>query len=195
MSGIFDQFPDLEKTSSEQLAAWISQKLETHFLNNYLGNRLLYPQAIPLTQKELEIDFAILRAGIRLKPGLVFQPQTNKIVIPKNFEERFPPLRTLVLSVIEGINPKGVHFIYIKDRSQLKVIGSVISPLSPQKLSGDEKTVILKAGEMQRALPLGAMSVITLPVSENKITLGNEEFKALGGELGAIIDLRLGGFG
>lgn len=195
LSGVFDQFPDLEKVSSEQLSVWISQKPETHFLNNFLGNRILYPQTVPLTQKEMEIDFAILRAAVRLRPGFVFQPQTNKIIIPKLFAERFLPLQKMVTSIIEGINPKGVHFIYIKDHAKVKMLGTVISPLNPQRLSTDEKTVKFTAGKIVVNLPLNVISTVILQVSESMVTLGNEEYKALGGEIGVIVDLRLGGFG
>lgn len=195
LSGVFDQFPDLEKVSAEQLLSWISQKPDIHFVVNFLGNRILYPQTVPLTKKEMELDFAILRAGIRLKPGLVFQPQTNKIVIPKLFVERFLPLKAMALSIIEGINPKGVHLIYYKDGAQLKILGSVISPLNPRNLSLDEKTVNAVIGKQTSALPLNAISVVEPSVSDTKIVLGNEEFKAPGGAVGVIVDLRLGGFG
>jgi hypothetical protein len=194
LSGVFDQFPDLEKANIDQLLAWMSKKPERHALINFLGNRVLYPQTIPLNQSDLEMDFAILRAAIRLRPSLVFQPQTNKIIIPKIFADRFPPLRTMVLSIIEGINPKGIHFIYLKDGAQLKIIGSVISPLNPQRLSADGKTVVLATGKTRQSLSVNTISVVSLPVSEAKVVLGNEEFKALGGDVGVIIDLRLGGF-
>lgn len=194
LSGVFDQFPDLEKANIDQLLAWMSKKPEKYALMNFLGNRVLYPQTIPINQSDLEIDFAILRAAIRLRPGLVFQPQANKIIIPKMFADRFPPTRTLVLSIIEGISPKGIHFIYIKDGAQLKIIGSIIGPTNPQKLSVDGKTVPLSAGKIKQAVPLNTISVVDLPVSEASIILGNEEFKALGGDIGVIIDLRIGGF-
>lgn len=195
LSGVFDQFPGLERVSIEQLLAWISQKPDVHIVVNFLGNRILYPQTIPLTKEEMELDFALLKAGIRLKPSLVFQPQTNKIVIPKLFVERFLPLKTMVLSIIEGINPKGVHLIYYKDGSQLKILGSVISPLNPQKLSSDGKTVNVTIGKQIQTLPLNAISVIKPSVADAKILLGNEEFKAPGGAVGLVVDLRLGGFG
>ncbi len=194
LSGVFDQFPDLEKANIDQLLAWMTQKPEKHALINFLGNRVLYPQAIPVNKTELEMDFAVLRAAIRLRPSLVFQPQTNKIIIPKIFADRFPPVRTMVLSIIEGINPKGIHFIYLKDGSQLKIVGSVISPLSPQRLSPDGKTVVLSTGKIRQALAVNTISVVALPISEANVVLGTEEFQALGGDVGVIIDLRLGGF-
>lgn len=195
LSGVFDQFPDLDKTSPEEISAWLKSKPEIHFLINFLGNRIFYPQTVPITQKEMEIDLAILRRGIKLKPSLVFEPQTNKIVIPKLLVDRFPPLSSLVKTIIESINPKGIHLISIKEKSQVSIVGSVISPLSPQKLSSDEKTVILTIGEIKKPLRLSAISLIGLSAPENKILLGDEEFKVAGGALGVLVDLRLGGFG
>lgn len=195
LSGVFDEFPDLEKASIEQLMSWVSQKVEVHFLVNLLGNRILYPQTIPLTKKEMELDLAILKAGVRMRPGLVFAPQTNRIIIPKQFAERFFPLGSLVKSLIEGINPKGIHVIYIKDNSQLKMVGSVISPLNPQKLSQDERTVFFSTNQIKKILPLNQISIVPSTLADAKIMLGGEEFKALGGQLGVIVDLRLGGFG
>lgn len=194
LSGVFDEFGDLDKVSVEEIAKWLSQKPDIHALINFLGNRIIYPQAIPITLKELEIDLAILREAIKLKPSLVYEPQTNKILIPRAFAERFPPLLNTAKAVIEGLNPKGVHNIFTKDKNQEKLVGSVISPLSPQKLSKDERTVVFTGLAIRKALPLNVVSVIQTPASEVKIVLGDEEFKAAGGDIGVIIDLRMGKF-
>lgn len=195
LSGVFEQFGDLDKVSIDEIAKWVSQKYEIHFLTNYLGNRILYPQAIPLTLKELEIDLAILREAIKLKPSLVYEPQTNKILIPKAIAERFPPIVNTAKAVVEGLNPKGVHSIYIYDKGSQRLVGSVISPLSPQKLSKDERNVVLSGMAIRRALPLNSVTVMPTPASEVTIVLGDEEFKASGGEVGIIVDLRMGNFG
>lgn len=195
LSGVFDEFPDLDKTPPEELLVWLKQKPETHFLVNFLGNRILYPQTIPLTRRELEIDLAVLRKGIKLKPSLVFQPQSNKIVIPRAFVDRFPPLTDLVMAIIEAISPKGIHLIFVKEKSQVEIVGSVIGPLNPQKMSNDEKTVPLLIGKLQKPLPLNKISLIRTSEKETKIILGGEEFKTQGGEAGIFVDLRLGGFG
>lgn len=194
LSGVFDEFPELDKVPVEEILKWLVDKPEIHFLTNYIGNRILYPQAIPLTHKELEIDLAILRAAIKLKPSLVYEPQTNKIIIPNSFAQRFPPLSKIARAVVDGLNPKGLHNIFVKETSQYRLIGSVISPLNPQKLSSDEKTVIFTGNAIRKALPLNAVSVIETPATEVKILLGGEEFVAAGGEAGVIIDLRFGGF-
>ncbi len=194
LSGVFDEFADLDKVPVEEVLKWLSEKPEIHFLTNYIGNRILYPQTIPLTHKELEIDLAILRAAIKLKPSLVYDPQTNKIIIPKVFAERFPPLSKIARAVIDGLSPKGLHNIFVKEANQHRLIGSVISPLNPQKLSSDEKTVVFTGNAIRKALPLNAVSVIEAPASEVKMMLGGEEFTAAGGDAGIIIDLRYGGF-
>lgn len=194
LSGVFDEFPDLDKVSIDEILSWISQKPEIHFLVNFLGNRIFYPQAVPLTRNELELDLAILRVAIKLKPSLVYEPQTNKIIIPKLFVDRFPPLTAVAQAIIEGVTPKGVHNIFVKDRNQYRLVGSVISPLSPQKLCKDENSVIFTGLAIQKALPLRVISLVETPVSEVTVRLGDEEFKAAGGEVGVFIDLRMGGF-
>lgn len=195
LSGVFDEFPDLDKTTPQELAAFLKQKPEIHFLVNFIGNRILYPQAIPLTTQELELDLALLRKGIKLKPSLVFEPQTNKIIIPKLLTDRFPSMNNLVQAIIESINPKGVHFIFIKDAAVIKLAGSVVSPLNPAKLSRDTETVIFSDEKSERPLNLNEISFIPSNAREANIKLGGEEYKAAGGELGIIVDLRLGGFG
>ncbi len=194
LSGVFDEFPDLDKISIEEVAAVLSSKPEVHFLVNYLGNRILYPQAAPLTKKELEVDLAILRVGAKIRPGLFYEPQSNRIVIPQKFAERFPDLELLLISIVQGINPKGVHFVFIKNESQLNLVGSVISPINPQKLSVDGKNVQFSGLAIAKSLPLNAISVIPTPVKAAKVRLEGEEFDAAGGQIGVMIDLRLGGF-
>lgn len=195
LSGVFDEFPDLDKVSVEEIAKDLSFKPEIHLLVNYLGNRIAYPQVIPLTPQEMELDLAILRVGVKLRPGLFFQPQTNKIFIPKKFEERFPNLELLLKTIIEGVNPKGVHFIYIKDQTQTSLIGSVVSPINPQKMSEDEKTVTFTGLAIIKSLNLGEISFVPTPAKSAKIKLGSQEFDIAGGRVGIIVDLRLGGFG
>lgn len=194
LSGVFDEFGDLDKVSIEEIEKWLSQKMEEHAITNFLGNRILYPQAIPLTHEELDVDLAILREAIKLKPSLVYEPQTNKIVISRSFIERFPPASKVARAVIEGLEPKGLHNIFIRDKGGQSLIGSVISPLNPQKLSTDEKTVMFTGLAIRKALPLNAVSFIPTPASDVKIMLGGEEFRVSGGEAGIIIDLRLGKF-
>ena len=195
LSGVFDEFADLDKVPVEEVLKWLPQKPEIHFLTNYIGNRIMYPQAIPLTHTELEIDLAILRAAIKLKPSLVYEPQTNKIIIPKAFADRFPSLADVARAVVDGLNPKGLHNIFVKEISRYKLIGSVISPLNPQKLSSNERTVTFTGNAIRKELPLNMVSVIETPAPEIKMALGGEEFVVAGGDAGVIIDLRIGSFG
>lgn len=194
LSGVFDEFADLDKVPIDEISTWLNIKPEIHFLINFLGNRILYPQVVPLTSKDLEVDLAILRAAIKLKPSMVYEPQTNRILIPKLLSDRFPKIKDLVKVIIEGINPKGVHNIFRKSDKEYQLVGSVISPLSPQKLSKDERTVIFTGLAIQKALPLNAVSILDTPAPEAKINLGGEEYSAAGGEAGIFIDLRMGGF-
>lgn len=193
LSGVFDEFPDLDKASFEEIASGLSFKVDKHFLVNYLGNRILYPQLIPITPQELEIDLAILRVGVRLKPGLFFEPQTNRILISKIYEDRFANLLLLVKAIVEGVNPKGVHMVFIKENSNMTLAGSVVSPINAQKLSEDGKTVKFTGLGIERMLPLETITIMQTPVKSAKIKLKDEEYDVAGGRLGILIDLRSGG--
>lgn len=194
LSGVFDEFPDLEKASLEEIASRLNPKPEVHSLVNFFGNRVLYPQTVPLTPKEMFIDLAILASAVKLRPGLFYEPQSNKLIIPKRFLDRFPNLDSLIKTIIGGINPKGTHFISIKDQSSLKIVGSVISPINPQKLSNDNKFVIFRGLAIEKKFPLGVISVMPTPTKNATVNLGGEDFEIAGGEAGVFIDLRMGEF-
>ena len=194
LSGVFDEFPDLDKVSIEEIGSRIKPKPDVHALANFLGNRILYPQTVCLTVEEMELDLAILSLGVKLRPGLFYEPQSNKLLIPQRFVERFPNLELLIKAILEGVNPKGTHVIYIKNNSQLHLVGSVVSPIDPTKLSTDGKNVIFKGLAIEKVLPIGMISVIKTPQKAAKILLNEQEFDIFGGDAGIFIDLRMGEF-
>lgn len=189
LTGVFEQFPQLDIVLPQNLLQWLSVKQDVHFLANVLGNRILYPQTIALNKQELEIDFAILREAIKQKPMLFYEPQTNKILIPEQFVQRFPPLAKLAGAVIEAINPKGVIQILIK-RKKLEKVGSLISPDINRIKSESGKVRIIVEGKPS-LLNLNTLYISQTSSSEVKIEIGEAEYKVSGGKLGVIIDLRL----
>lgn len=190
LTGVFEEFPDLEKTPPAKIAAWIKTKLDSHFLTNFLGNRLLYPQTIPINEEELEIDLAILREGIKLKPTLVLDFQTNKLVFPQSLTERFPPLTRLAGAVIESLAVSGVSQIYIKDKTKLKLVGTLISPPDINKIFEKENAVKVIVDGIESVLNVNTISVSEIASPEVIIKIADTEYKVPGGELGVVIDLR-----
>lgn len=193
LSGIFEEFPDLDKVSPLQIETWLKNKPEIHALANFLGNRLLYPQTVALSQSEMEIDLAILREAIKQKPALIADFQRSKLFIPQDYLYRFPPLPRLVGALIEAINPKGVYQIHIKNQNQLKLVGSLISPPDIEKLSQGKKEICVDVGGFASKLRVNTVSISRIEASEVKVIIGGNEYKVNGGELGVIIDLRVVG--
>ena len=191
LTGVFEEFPDLDKVTPGEISSWLRSKPETHVLVNFFGNRLLYPQTIALNPIESEIDFAILREGIKQKPGLVYDAQSNKIFIPQSFLNRFPPLTRLVGAVIEALSPKGEIQIYIKDKTTVKIAGTLISPTDIDQLAKDAKSLKIEVNGVESILNFNTLSISPINRPEIVVKIGNKSYKVIGGELGIIIDLRL----
>ncbi len=190
LSGVFEQFPDLDKVSPQNLLIWLRIKVDEHALINMLGNRILYPQTIAINKSELEIDMAILREGMRQKPALVYEAQTNKLYIPEAFLNRFPPLARLAGVIIEAINPKGVIQILLKGQNKVKLIGSLISPAEAEKLSGDKAKIKINVDGVEGTLNPKTLSISQIEAPQVKIKIEDKDYTVAGGELGVIIDMR-----
>lgn len=190
LTRVFEEFPDLDKVTPGEISSWLRSKPETHVLVNFFGNRLLYPQTIATNHEELEIDFAILREGIKQKPDLVYDAKGNKIFLPQLFLDRFPSLPRLAGSIIEALNPKGEVQIYIKDKSTVKIAGTLISPEDIELLA-KYKSVKVEVNGVLSTLDTNTLSISPINQAEVKIKIGDKSYKVIGGVLGIIIDLRL----
>ncbi|MBI2593387.1 hypothetical protein HYW44_01985 [Candidatus Daviesbacteria bacterium] len=191
LSGVFEQFPNLDKVSSLNLSAWLHIQVDKHNLANILGNRIIYPQTVALTKSDLEIDLAILREALKQRPALVYEPQTNKIYIPELFLQRFPPLTRLAGVIIEAINPKGVIQIYLKDKTQVKLLGSLISPPNVSKLVKDKGKIKIVVMGVEGTLSPNTLSISRIVAPQIKMKIENTSYSVPGGELGVVIDLRV----
>ncbi len=192
LSGVFEEFPDLDKVSSQDLSVWLKNKPDPDILMNFLGNRILYPQTIPLSKSELEIDLAILRQAVKLKPALVYDPQRNKLFLPQSFIQRFPNITRLAGVIVQAISPKGVNQIYIKNENQVRFAGTVISPVDPSKLPNENQKVKIAINGVESILRLNTLSVSQISQANINVSIGNQDIKVSGGEIGIIIDLRTG---
>ena len=66
LSGLFDSFDNLDQIDIDSLILWLKNKPSSIQLENYLANKILYPQITPITADEMKIDLAILREILRL---------------------------------------------------------------------------------------------------------------------------------
>lgn len=190
LTGIFEQFIDLDKVTPFELLTWLKSKVEIHYLVNFLGNRMLYPQTTPLTRAELEIDLAILREGLKRNPGVVYDLKNEKLVIPEQYIERFPG-DLLIPAIIEAISPKGVNKIYKKGSWKTNIIGSSFAVEDPGKLSSDNLTVPIELEGVKSNLDLGKLVILKFEKNEGILKIAGKELTVFGGEFGLLIDLRI----
>lgn len=112
--GLFDSFDNLDQISAEAVALWISPMPQLHLLENYLANRILYPQALSLTEYDVKIDLAILREALKLSKAPTgsktnaflgsnpfFNATLRKVLIPVRFLSFVPDLASLVWAFID----------------------------------------------------------------------------------------------
>ena len=118
LTGIFATF-DVEKIPPEDIARWLKPNPGLMVIENYLANKLLYPQTIPVTQLDLAIELASLREVVRRHPGKFILG--SSIRIPKELVGRMGTLLDLTLALLDALTPKNEIEIVLEN----KVIGSV----------------------------------------------------------------------
>lgn len=216
LPGLFDSFDNLDQIDINRVIAWLKNPPSPIQLENYLANKILYPQALPLTDFDMKIDLAILREVIRLtgpkldqKEGPLFgnNPFLNitlrKIIIPEKFLLYVPNLPTLTWVFVDGLllnRKKGDFFedlwsIVIADDID-EVVGSVILP----RFESQKDVLSLNILGHDYKIRAGSLSVVACPKDRCEIAyklssgklLGKQEsaLEIYGGKLGLMIDGR-----
>lgn len=189
LSGVFDQFANLDEITSEDLNRWLKVKIEQHALENFLANRIYYPQSVPMTAQEMEIDLAILREGISRGDKKFYNLAVSKLVIPDEFLRRFYPIHNLVAAFIDGLdgNLKEVTQILLAQQGNKKLVGSIFLP----KEQPQNNPVTIRIEDQKYDLKLNTLTLLPIKKTNLKIMVDqSQEIIIDGGELGIFIDLR-----
>ncbi|SRR5258708_4856794 len=187
LSGVFEHFKDLDKIPVTDISKWLKTRSSVSYIADYLGNRILYPQTIAASLFDLELDLAILKEAIKRHPEVLYNQSAKKMVIPEEFVGRFPPLKKLVLNLVEALNPPGVTTVCVKGLSATTVVGSIVKP--SQFVS--QKLVDAKVDGQQVQLKHGIVSRLAVEKHHVNLKIGlADEQIVTGGSLGLIIDLR-----
>lgn len=114
--GLFDSFDNMDGIKPEDIASWLNPASPLPYLENYLANKMLYPQTLPISAQDSKIELAILRQALKvnspqkitqINPFLSESPFLNlnlkKILIPAYFLNFTPDLTTLVWVFIDGL--------------------------------------------------------------------------------------------
>jgi len=216
LSGLFDSFDNLDQIDVSNLIAWLKPAPEPIQLENYLANRILYPQTLPLTISDMKIELAILREALRLNgppPGLPAGPllgdnpflntTLRKIIIPEHFLRFVPNLGDLTWAFVDGllINRKkkdifeDLWTVVLASETD-EVVGSIVTP----RFKNREDYVDLNILGKNLRVKAGSLTVIPCPKDRCKIAykfsngelLGKKEaaLEIYGGRLGFLIDGR-----
>ena len=217
LSGLFGSFDNLDLVSIEAVASWLKPTPNLIQLENYLANKILYPQTLPLNENEMKIDLSILREVLKINGPksvdkkteslLDYNPFLNitlrKILIPKKFLGFIPNLVSLTWAFVDGLlldRKKGDFFqdvwtVILTDDID-EVVGSVLLPQFEDKSSWVDLNILSKNFKIRP----GSLTIIPcrkerceLSYKFNKGTiLGKKEsaVEVYGGSLGLMIDGR-----
>lgn len=215
-TGLFDSFDNLDQISAEAVSSWLKPVPRLTQLENYLANKILYPQSLPITRQDMQIDLAVLREALKINiPQGVQQlnallgdnPFLNitlrKILIPVRFLAFVPDLAGLTLAFIDALLLnrtrkdwfQDIWTIVLTDTSD-EIVGSVVLPQFADKNAQMRVTLLGKNYEIHP----GELTVLPCPKDRCEIgytlqrgkILGKSEsaIEIYGGKLGLIIDGR-----
>jgi hypothetical protein len=118
LTGIFNA-ADIDQIPAADIAKWLRPSPGLENIENYIANKILYPETIPYSQLDLAIELALLREIARRYPQK-FQ-KDGKILISSALAERIGTLPDLTLALVDVLQPKGVVEVLLDE----KLIGNV----------------------------------------------------------------------
>ena len=199
VSGLFDQFDNLEQILVEDLTKWLKPPHNLITIQNALANRIFYPQVVPVTLEELDFDLGLLREALKSKPQFL-DKVSKKILIPEDFIKTFPNLDSLVWAFVDALLfnlPKDTNSCLwtVVEAGNLRILGTVLFPQfegnGQMQLRLDGKNFMLKRGSLAIFHCQKSHCHLNFRLTSGQI-LGLKEgvVEIYGGELGLMIDGR-----
>ncbi len=132
LSGVFDSFKNLDQIPTDDINRWLKVKVEDRTLENHLGNRMLYPQTVPITNQELQIDLSILREAVKRNPSVVYNSATGRLNIPTELQTRFGNRQALAEAIMEALELSPSKTNYQKSVEDISglIKGGIVKSLS-----------------------------------------------------------------
>lgn len=214
LPGLFDSFDNLDAIKTEDIARWLKPQPQLTFIENYLAQRILYPQTVPITSQDMNLDLAILREAIRSsahgdKKSIMLgdNPFINftlrKILIPGKFLNFVKDLPTITWVFIDALLSERKEADFFEDLWTVvvtgetdEIVGSILLPKFKDKSS------VIQLGVAEKVYKIGAGTLSVVPCSKQRceITfkissgkmLGKNQLtvEVYGGRLGLVIDGR-----
>lgn len=214
--GLFGAFDNLDRIEPINIASWLQSSPNLISIENYLANRILYPQALPITESELKIDLAILREALKIntlnaKEGAYpllgdnsfFNFTLRKILIPEKFLQYIPNINLIVWVFIDvlllAIQKKDWFedlwtIVLVDDIDE--VIGSLLLPQFDKngaklEVKVQNKVYSISKGELT-IIPCGGQRCEVSYELDHGTLLGKQTnaLEVSGGRIGLVVDGR-----
>ena len=216
LSGLFSSFDNLDQLDINLVSSWLKNPPSAAQLENYIANKILYPQILAISESDMKIDLAILREVLRISTPVSKKSEGSllgnnpflnitlrKIIIPEHFLQYVPDLATLTWVFVDGLlmhRERGDIFedlwtVVVADGIDY-VVGSVILP----RFENRADSLDLKVSGQGYKIKAGGLSVVSCPKDRCEIAyrvdkgllLGKKEsaLEIYGGKLGLMIDGR-----
>ncbi len=217
LPGLLDSFDNLDQITPEDIASWLKPVPDYKLLENYLANKILYPQTRSINEYDMQIDLAILREVLKKNSPKLAAPKTNsllgdnpfinttlrKILIPAELLYFVPNLLSLVQVFIDAFLSKRQRRDYFQDLWTLvltgdvdEIVGSVLLP----QFDGSGGVMDFRIQNKNYQIRQNNLMLVPCPKDRCEIAyklqkgklLGRQEnaFEVYGGKLGLVIDGR-----
>jgi len=202
VGSLSDFLSSLDSVSAEKVASWLNPPPETALVENKLGNRLLYPQVLPLTPEELDFDLAVLREAVSLEKKSFLNTNTHKLTIPQACLELFPDLKKLIIALVDATTPLDITTVIAQSQNGPQNLGTIIKPHLQLRLDQSQQAGGVSITIEDKKYTVENGQVLLIPIAEPTVSIKYESQQALllgrtlvvtqviGGPLGLLIDLR-----
>ncbi|MBI4038647.1 hypothetical protein HY384_01675 [Candidatus Daviesbacteria bacterium] len=205
LNGLFSSFDNFDQINIESLASWLKPAPPLVILENYVANKILYPQTLPATQDEMRIDLAILREVIKMSKNKspFLNISLRKILIPSSFLRFLPNLINLTWVFVDSLLMSRKRQDWFEDLWTViltddrdEVAGSILLP------QFKDKNEVMELEVMDKNYKIRAGSLVVIPCQKDRCEIsyklpkgkilgkGENAVEVYGGKLGLMIDGR-----
>lgn len=161
------------------------------------ANRVIYPQVVPVSLHDQEMDLAILREVLKFAPEKYYKTGSNKINLSSAFLERFPSFSRLIWAYLDVFQLPQITSVTCGEGAGVKGLGTILKP----QIFHEKGVIEIWINQKKYQAEIGSLTV--LPAKESKVDIHFESVSAkmlsenslttevAGGKLGLVLDLRL----
>lgn len=191
LTGIFEKFQDLDTVPVTEIISSLKIKGDTNLVQNFIGNRVLYPQTVASSAQDLELDHQILLEALKTHPEVIYDKGGKNIILTGEYTMRFPPFIKLMTTIIDAVEPEGPTGIFLKNTQTIRLGTIITSAMVKTALSQTEnKNLTLQINGEVKNLTSGTINLLSYGRGELKLKFGSLEIIIPGGEMGIFLDLR-----